>query len=151
MRKIIAVLAVALFIAADSEVTAQKKMVCKPVTATEMQNRRKSAPLYLYLKSVDSNNGSGVTRIGIDMKSLPSTSSRLDSATLVNNGKKFGAIDVDGVDFKRYFQWEESGNIYIELDFPRQKKIWKTAKVILHTVHGDYTLPLKNSRQKSGK
>jgi len=102
----------------------------------------KKHPLRLRLKSMDNDNGSGVTRIGIDMLSMPSTSSRVDSATIVNGKIKKRAIDIDGVDFGRYFQWEEEGVRYIELDFPKQKRIIDGAKVILHTVHGNYVLSL---------
>ena len=130
---------------AASPLLAQNRLVCNPLTASETQNRKKTSPVYPFLKSIDSNNGSGVTRIGIDLKSFPSTSSRLDSATLVNGKKSFRATDVDGVEVNRYFQWEENGVVYIELDFPRQKKIDKDSKVILHTVHGDYILSLKKS------
>lgn len=121
-----------------------KQQVCAPETPATLL--KKKHPVTLVLKSIDNSNGSGVTRIGIDLQSIPSTSSRLDSAVIINGNVKKKAIDVDGVDFQRYFQWEENGVVYIELDFPFQKKLSKNAKVILHTVHGDYTLPLKGKK-----
>lgn len=137
-------LATALLCAVLSPLCGQvrKTPVCAPETAVSMQ--QKKHPVHLKLKGIDNNNGSGVTRIGIDLQSIPSTSSRLDSAVLVNGKARLLATDVDGVDFARYFQWEENGTIYVELDFPHQKKLNKGARVILYTVHGVYALPVKN-------
>lgn len=49
----------------------------------------------------------------------PNTAQRIDSLLLsIGTGKKsLPATDIDGVDFKRWFQWEENGEIGLEIDF----------------------------------
>lgn len=58
-----------------------------------------------------------LTRVNCKLKGRPNTSHRIDSASL--GGKS--ATDIDGVDFNRYFQFEEDGVIPLSIDFPRMK------------------------------
>ena len=51
----------------------------------------------------------------------PHTSHRIDAISMVANGNALECTDIDGVDFNRYFQWEDNGMIPIELDFPSLK------------------------------
>ncbi len=50
---------------------------------------------------------------------------------------------IDGVDFERYFQFEDSGVQTIEVDFPFSGTLPKTAKLIFHTANGDITAPAR--------
>lgn len=54
----------------------------------------------------------------------PHTSDRIDRLTLVMpDGHKLEATDIEGVDMKRWFQWEDSGAIEVEIDFPPCKQL----------------------------
>lgn len=78
-----------------------------------------------------------LTRVSGILASLPHTSCRIDSITcLLPSGKTVGADDIDGIDFRRYFQWEEDGEIYLEIDFPAMVGE-KGSKLVFHTVRGD--------------
>ena len=98
------------------------------------------------VKDINNTNSDGVSRISVFLLSTPSTSSRIDSVTLVNGTKHFRATDIDGVDFSRYFQWEDNGEIMVEVDFPLQRQFNSDASVIFHTVYGDVTAPVKSSK-----
>ncbi len=106
-----------------------------PLTATKYV--KSTHPVNAQATAVDNTNNQDATRITVSLVSQPNTSSRIDSVHL-NNGKAvLAAVDIDGVDFGRYFQWEEDGVINVDVDFPRQKKFVKNATVVFHTVHGD--------------
>lgn len=59
-----------------------------------------------------------LTRIYGRILGRPHTSQRIDELELDINGDKMRATDIDGVDFKRWFQWEDDGIIPVEIDFP---------------------------------
>lgn len=59
-----------------------------------------------------------LSRVYCKIIGRPHTSDRIDGATLTVNGITLTATDIDGVDFKRYFQWEDDGIIPLEIDFP---------------------------------
>lgn len=65
----------------------------------------------------------------------PHTSDRIDNAVIESGKKRYKATDIDGIDFKRYFQWEDEGVILVEIDFPPMKKAdgW----LVLKTIRGD--------------
>lgn len=102
------------------------------------------------VKDINNTNTDGVSRIGVFLISTPHTSSRIDSVSLENCTKRFIASDIDGVDFKRYFQWEDEGEIYVEVDFPIQSKFSNDAVVVFHTVYGDVKANVKNTNKKRG-
>lgn len=58
-----------------------------------------------------------LTRVYGRLAGAPNTNSRVDMVSVTAGGKVQECTDIDGVDFNRYFQWEESGEIAIELDF----------------------------------
>lgn len=67
-----------------------------------------------------------VTRIYGKLTGKPHTSNRIDRFSLVlSSGVEYVAEDIDGVDMERWFQWEESGEIMLEVDFPTMKPIDK--------------------------
>lgn len=52
----------------------------------------------------------------------PHTSGRIDEMIFVaSTGEKLDATDIDGIDMKRWFQWEDDNAIYVEIDFPPMK------------------------------
>lgn len=75
-----------------------------------------TSPLKVIVDSVDTRED--LTRIYAHLHGMPHTSNRIDSVTLVTGSAKYVATDIDGVDFNRYFQWEDMPDIDIELDFP---------------------------------
>lgn len=96
---------------------------------------------------IDNTNNQGTTRISFDLISAPNTSSRIDSIAMVNGAVRNMASDIDGVDFSRYFQWEEDGILKIEADFPRTHKFAKDAAIVIYTVHGDITATLPKKKK----
>lgn len=65
---------------------------------------------------------SDVTRIYCRLSGKAHTSSRIDSVS-VSMPVRVSATDIDGVDFKRWFQWEDDGVIPVEIDFPPMKPV----------------------------
>ncbi len=60
-----------------------------------------------------------LTRISGKLKGIPHTSERIDNLVLIApSGKQYQMTDIDGVDLKRWFQWEDNGLIDVEIDFP---------------------------------
>jgi len=65
---------------------------------------------------------SDLTRIYGSLVGRPHTSARIDSMTLeLSSGSSHKWTDIDGIDAKRYFQWEDSPEIEVEIDFPVMK------------------------------
>lgn len=60
-----------------------------------------------------------LTRVYGKLVGKPHTSNRIDAVQL--RGSKAIADDIDGVDMKRWFQWEDDGIIPVEIDFPAMK------------------------------
>lgn len=85
---------------------------------------------------VNNTNRDGTTRIRCDVLGYPHTSQRIDKVLLKHKGKTNEAIDIDGVDFNRYFQWEDDGVITMEIDFPRQKFLEPSDSLIFQTLNG---------------
>lgn len=88
----------------------------------------------------------GIVRIEGNLYGLPHTSNRIDSITLHLRGVQFGATDIDGVDLKRYFQWEDDGIIPMEIDFPVPAAKFvpdKDTSIDFHTVNGLFTNSFK--------
>lgn len=88
---------------------AQARMVRGCVSSTD-------GPLTFTVDSVDCRKE--LTRIYGRLEGRPHTSSRIDAVTLVTDKTPLReCTDMDGVDFNRYFQWEDDGTINVELDF----------------------------------
>lgn len=84
---------------------------------------------------------SDLTRIYCTLAGRPHTSDRIDGVTLVTRRSHLPATDIDGVDFRRYFQWEDDGVIALEIDFAPVGNAdgargWS---LIFDTVHGTVT------------
>lgn len=84
---------------------------------------------------------SDLTRVYCTFMGRPHTSDRIDGVTLVTRSSHLPATDIDGVDFKRYFQWEDDGAIALEIDFAPVDKADGTRgwSLIFDTVHGTVT------------
>jgi len=80
-------------------------------------------------------------RITLCIIGIPHTSQRIDGIDLVSGTQTVKATDIDGVDFERYFQFEDKGVLVIEVDFPFKDTLSKTAHLVIHTVKGDITAP----------
>lgn len=91
-------------------------------------------------KSVKTDTG---VRLTVCVVGIPHTSQRIDSVDLVMGSKIVKATDIDGVDFERYFQFEDQGVIMLEIDFPFKGVIPKTATLVFHTVKGHVTCPAR--------
>lgn len=91
-----------------------------------------------------------LTRVYGKLIGRPHTSGRIDNIQLLGTGTVSGATDIDGVDFKRYFQWEDDGMIPIEIDFPALKTL-KEAKLLFDTAHGQSTTVMTVSAAKKRK
>lgn len=62
---------------------------------------------------------SDVTRVYGKLKGQPHTSNRIDKLAIrYDESAPAECTDIDGVDMHRWFQWEESGLIEVEIDFP---------------------------------
>ncbi len=82
-------------------------------------------------------------RISLCLVGIPHTSQRIDSVDLRIGKQVYPANDIDGVDFKRYFQFEDEGVQTIEVNFPFKGVVPKTATLDFHTVKGIITSPAR--------
>lgn len=85
----------------------------------------------------------GGIRISVCLVGIPSTSQRINSVDLTVGDKIVKASDIDGIDFERAFQFEDTGVQVIELDFPYKGKLPKTATLTFHTAKGDVVAPAR--------
>lgn len=97
---------------------------------------------------IDNSNTDGVSRVACTLVGVPHTSSRIDSIHALVGGRLLRATDIDGVDFSRYFQWEDDGAVPVEIDIERVNRVSPADSLKVYTVHGIYTAPLKNVRIK---
>lgn len=95
---------------------------------------------------VDNTNTDGVSRVSCSLVGIPHTSSRIDSVTAVIGNKIYKASDIDGVDFERYFQWEDEGVVPVDVDLKRTLTFNPGDSIVFHTVHGKYAAPFKTKR-----
>ena len=82
-------------------------------------------------------------RISVCLVGIPSTSQRIDSVDLTVGPKVIKAVDIDGVDFERAFQFEDTGVQVIELDSPFKGQPPKSAPLTFHTANGDVVAPAR--------
>ncbi|MCM1356624.1 MAG: hypothetical protein NC212_09510 [Staphylococcus sp.] len=88
-----------------------------------------------------------LTRVYGAVKGRPHTSNRIDDVKYVGAGGTLETTDIDGVDYKRYFQWEEDGEIPVEIDFPATKPS-SQVQFLFTTVHGQSTTTAKQTAHK---
>lgn len=80
-----------------------------------------------------------LTRMYGKLIGVPHTSQRIDGLTLTVSGKPYAAMDIDGVDFKRWFQWEDDGIIPVEIDFGPMRSL-KHGVITINTARGVDTM-----------
>ena len=85
---------------------------------------------------------SDLTRVYGKLIGRPHTSNRIDGVSLTCLGSAVTSTDIDGVDFQRYFQWEDNGQIPVEIDFPALKDT-SEIQILFMTVHGPSTTTVK--------
>lgn len=141
--KTLRILLAAVLMLSFADVSAQFPMKL-PITSGMV----KKNPLHASVEEINNANRDGVTRIGCTLTGAPHTSQRIDSCTLIVGGAAYGSLDIDGVDFKRYFQWEDDGRIPVEVDFPRQAVFKPEDKIVFHTVSGDFSTRLGDKAKK---
>ncbi|MCM1138864.1 MAG: hypothetical protein NC311_07155 [Muribaculaceae bacterium] len=76
-----------------------------------------------------------LTRVYGKLQGRPHTSNRIDDVKVIKNTESYSSTDIDGVDFRRYFQWEDDGVIPIEIDFPAMKS-GQGVQLIFNTPYG---------------
>lgn len=86
-----------------------------------------------------------LTRVYGKLIGRPHTSNRVDDVTLLFGKSNLKATDIDGVDFKRYFQWEDEGEIVIEIDFPATKR-FNAAQLVIVTPRGESVTKIKSGK-----
>lgn len=77
-----------------------------------------------------------VTRVYGRLLGRPHTAQRIDRITMHTPGVVLAANEIDGVDFERYFQWEDSGVIPVEIDF-QPSTAADTIELEIITVYGN--------------
>lgn len=107
------------------------------------RNYRVSAAEHITMKVDSIDFRSDVTRIYANLIGRPHTSQKINAITLKSGMRSFPATDIDGVDFKRWFQWEDDGIIPIEIDFDVMEPI-SVGTIIIETVRGTDTCVLTN-------
>lgn len=96
----------------------------------------------LSITSVTEKTDDGIIRYGAALTGLPHTAMRIDSITVKDDYGRVKATDIDGIDFQRWFQWEDDGRIDIEIDIPRTR-IAKGAVLVLYTPRGIFEQEIK--------
>jgi hypothetical protein len=113
--------------------------VCANAIETRVASAESSQAMSIVVDSVAFRDD--VTRVYCSVLGHPHTSNRIDEATLSIGGIEMPCIDVDGIDMKRYFQWEETGAIQLELDFDATRPHCQFS-ISLMTVKGAITTPM---------
>ncbi len=76
-----------------------------------------------------------LTRLYGRMIGKPHTSQKINRVEMRVGNEAFKAEDIDGIDFERWFQWEDDGVISIEVDFKAMKPV-KSGTLIIETARG---------------
>ncbi len=101
--------------------------------------------LTFVVDSIDYRND--LTRVYGKVTGRPHTSNRIDEVKLIGSGGALVSDDIDGVDFRRYFQWEDDGQIPVEIDFPACKPSGQV-QLLFKTAHGESTTTAKQTAKK---
>ncbi len=114
-----------------------------------LSNATSSGSLTLLADSVDFR--SDLTRVYGRLSGRPHTSNRIDFISVRGSeGAETESSDIDGVDMKRWFQWEDDGIIPVEIDFPAMKP--QTYMVItVQGPRGESIWKITNRTKKSKK
>lgn len=83
-----------------------------------------------------------LTRVYCTLTGRPHTSHRVDNVSLSAGKLVMAATDIDGVEMKRYFQFEDEGTIALEIDFPATHS-FKRGSITLVTADGPLTFLIR--------
>lgn len=83
-----------------------------------------------------------LTRVYCHINGTPNTAQRIDAVTLTNATRALAATDIDGVEMKHYFQFEEDGTLALEIDFAPTSVI-RRGSISFVTPLGTYTYNIK--------
>lgn len=87
-----------------------------------------------------------LTRVYGCIVGLPHTSDKINGVKYLVDGDVLTANDIDGIDFHRYFQWEDDGCIALEIDFPPTKPT-SDLQILFITAHGNLITTAKTSNK----
>ena len=87
-----------------------------------------------------------VTRVYCRVLGRPNTSHRINAVTMKSGSQAFAATDIDPIYFERSFQWEEDGQIPLEIDFPAMKTKLNEFQLVFDTPYGAVTSQSKVRR-----
>lgn len=100
---------------------ASAMIICTPLSAKKVKGYSCTSDNVLTFTVDSIDYRTDLTRVYGRVKGRPHTSSRIDEVQYIGGGTALKSNDIDGVDFRRYFQWEENGEIPLEIDFPATK------------------------------
>lgn len=95
-------------------------MAALPAQAKVLKAKSTSAEGAIAMQCDSVDFRSDLVRLYGRLTGTPHTSHRIDSVSVEYPVRK-AASDIDGVDMKRWFQWEDDGAIPVEIDFPAMK------------------------------
>lgn len=94
---------------------------------------------------------SDLTRVYGRLSGRPHTSNRIDFISVrPMEGKQSESTDIDGVDMKRWFQWEDDGIIPVEIDFPAMSP-QNNMVISVQGPRGESIWKITNRSKKSGR
>jgi len=108
-----------------------------------VNNTKPSHFMKVKVDKIDNSNSDCVSRVRCTLTGIPHTSSRIDSVTATVGGQILKATDIDGVDFGRYFQWEDEGAVHVDVDLNLTRSFTTLDTIRFHTIHGVYSVPFK--------
>lgn len=121
--------------------------ILSPLTAKTVRGYESSSDNILCFEVDSIDYRSDLTRVYGKVKGRPHTSNRIDLVQLIGTGASASSTDIDGVDFRRYFQWEDDGMISVEIDFPVVKES-QGVQLLFTTAHGQSTTTAKKVSKK---
>lgn len=108
------------FIATASE-PSPSKTSNEPIVARKINAHGKLENISVAIDSIMSRDD--VSRVYATLHGPTNHSGRIDSAQAIIGTKSIEATDIDGVDFNRWFQWDDTATIVLEIDFPASTKL----------------------------
>lgn len=121
--------------------------ILSPLAAKTVRGYESSSDNILCFEVDSIDYRSDLTRVYGKVKGRPHTSNRIDLVQLIGTGASASSTDIDGVDFRRYFQWEDDGMIPVEIDFPVVKES-RCVQLLFTTAHGQSTTTAKKVSKK---
>lgn len=137
-RRILILFAAAVAVLSACAAVVKNYRTSEPVVMAARQGA--AGVLTLKVDSIDFRKD--LTRVYCRASGRPNTSQRVDAVTLTVGNKAMGATDIDGVEMKKYFQFEDEGFIPLEIDFPATRS-GRRGTLTFVTVLGTYTYNIR--------